>query len=258
MSTKTVRIEDLKTNLFVRTTLDQDHALYLAGLIEGGVKLPPIQITEDNMVIDGRHRIEAYQLNDYIEVRCEVVDVADELDLIKRAYRANTGGSKPPTPQDTEHTIMLLLDRGMAQKDIAPHIGLPMSMARTYITQVKSKMNRAKLLKASKSVTDDGLTVAKAAEKHEVDVDKLKELLSGRRNKHKPGVAETQRTLTFRYKSLGLSNANTLKRLIEKYEDGDVPERQVNAIFDHLKSLQKQSERAVADWRKRFEGMERK
>jgi hypothetical protein len=60
--TISVRIEDLQMNLFVRWQLNEEHALYLAELIENGVLLPPIKITPDMVVIDGRHRIEAHIL----------------------------------------------------------------------------------------------------------------------------------------------------------------------------------------------------
>ncbi len=250
---KTVSINDLQKNTFVRRELDQDHVLYLGQLLEGGVKLPPILVTDDLQVIDGRHRIEAHELLNLTEIRCEVVEVRDEADLIARAFKANVGGPKPPTPEDVEHTVKLLLARGVAQKDIVRMLRLPPGMARHYVGQVKSKLNRARLLQAASSVTDDGLTVAKAAEKHNVDSDKLREVLSGRRNRHKPGIAEIQRTLTRQYKSVGLRNANLCKRLMDKLEDGDVTEKQVISIFDHLDSLQKQSARAVADWRKRFD-----
>ena len=116
-------------------------------------------------------------------------------------------------------------------------------------------MNRAKLQRAARAVTEGGLTVAKAAETHSVDFDRLKEMLAGRRSKHRGGVADTQRTLTKRYKGLASSNGNMLRRLLEQHEDGDVTERQVNGIFDHLESLQQRGVRSVADWRRRFSGM---
>lgn len=250
---ETVALKDLQMNLFVRQVLNQDHALFLAELIENGVELPPIRITRERVVIDGRHRIEAYELNNRVEIKAEVEEVGTENELIAEAYKANIGGSLPPTPQDTEHTIMLLLERGEAMKRIGELLGLPAGMARKYINSVKSKTSRQKLMRATTAITDGGLTIAKAAEQYDVDPDKLKEILSGHRRKHKQGVAEIQRGLTSSHKSLSMKNAALIRRLLEKYEDGDVTEGHVNDIFVHIEQLQKRAARAVSDWKKRFD-----
>lgn len=255
IKTETVALKDLKLNLFVRQALNQDHALFLAELVENGVRLPPIKITRERVVIDGRHRIEAHELNGRTEIVAEIVEIDDETDLIAEAYKANIGGSLPPTPQDTEHTIMLLLERGEPMKRIGDLLGLPAGMARNYINSVKSKASRQKLMKAAASITEGGLTVAKAAEQYEVDPDKLKEILSGHKRKHSQGVSEIQRGLTRTYKSLSSRNAALIRGLLEKYEDGDVTERQVRDIFTHIEQLQKRSTRSVSDWKKRYESV---
>lgn len=253
--TESVKIVDLKQNLFVRQTLDQDHVLYLAELIENGVQLPPINVSDEMVVVDGRHRIEAHELNKLTEVMAQVVTFESETELISEAYKANTGGSKPPTPADTEHTVALLLERGETMKRIGELLALPTGMARRYANEVKSRMNRAKLQAAARAVTDGGLTVAKSAEQYEVDAEKLKEILSGHRRKHKQGIQELQRTLTSTHKSLSLRNASAVKKILEKYEDGDVTEKQVRDVFKHIEDLQKNAARSMADWKKRFEGM---
>jgi ParB-like chromosome segregation protein Spo0J len=250
---KTVALKDLKVNLFVRQALNQDHALFLAELIENGVELPPIRITSGCVVIDGRHRIEAHELNDRVEIKAEIVDVKTENEMIAEAYKANVGGSLPPTPQDTEHTIMLLLERGEAMKRIGEMLGLPAGMARKYINSVKSKTSRQKLMKAASAITDGGLTVAKAAEQYEVKLEKLKEILSGHKRKNKQGISEIQRGLTKTHKSLSQKNAALIRSLLDKYEDGDVTERQVREIFSHIDQLQKRAARAISDWKKRFD-----
>ncbi len=251
--TEVVALKDLQLNLFVRQVLNQDHALFLAELIENGVELPPIRITRERVVIDGRHRIEAHELNNRTEIVCEVVDVSNETDLIAEAYKANIGGSLPPTPQDTEHTIMLLLDRGEPMKRIGELLGLPTGMARKYINTVKSKTLRQNLMKAASAITDGGLNLAKAAEQYGVDADKLKEILSGQRRKHKVGVAEIQRGLTRTYKSLASKNVALIRSLLEKHGDGDVTGQQVREIFKHIEQLQKRSTRTLIDWKTRFD-----
>ena len=261
--TRVVKLAELQTNLFVRKQLDQRRALYLGELISDGVEMKdPIEVTDrggvQNIVVDGRHRKEGYELAGASETKAKVLEFEDEAEMIAYAYRANVGGSLPPTQEDTEHTIMLLLERSEPMKRISERLGLPAGMARKYINSVKSKTSRQKLMKAAAAITDGGLTVAKDAEQYDVEVDKLKEVLSGHKRKHKQGIAEIQRGLTKTYKSLGQKNAALIRSLLEKCEDGDVTERQVREIFAHIEQLQKQSAHSVADWKKRFDSANEK
>lgn len=247
------QVVDLKANLFVRKELDQDHVLYLAELVEGGVEMnSKIKVTEDMTLIDGRHRKEAFELAKVTEIKVDVYKIDDETELIAEAYKANTGGSKPPTVADTEHTIMLLLDRGESMKRIGEMLVLPASMARKYAGEVKSRMNRAKLQRAAEAVTEGGLTVSKAAEQHNVDADKLKEVLSGHKRKHKSGVVEVQRQLTVIYRGLAQRNVAVLRKMTQKFEDGDVSKKQVEEIIRHIKSLLNKSSKTVTEWETRF------
>lgn len=257
IKTMTVPLQDLQRNLFVRKELDTERVLFLAELIENGVQMhTKIRATRDLVIVDGRHRWEAYDLNKITEVEVEIVDIVDEVTLIAEAYKANTGTSKPPTADDTNHTIELLIERKQTIKAIAELMALPSSMARKYVTEVKSRLNHAKLRSACNSVLTGGLTVAQAAVQYEVDVEKLKEALSGTRknqkeNKH--GVEELHKTLTRQYKSLSSTNAAILRKFTDKYEDGDVTAEQIKEIIKHLEQLQKGASRSIADWKRRFE-----
>jgi len=249
-----VRLAELQKNLFVREALDHDHVLYLAQLIENGVKLRPIQITADKVVVDGRHRIEAYYLNDIEEIDAEVVEVRDEISLIAKAYSANVDGSRPPSIADTEHTVLALLERKLPKKRIGEMLGLPANLARRYVDNVESKMNRAKLQRAVASIRDGGLNVPQAAAKYEVEERKVREYMSpSRRQKRESAVETTQRKLSMNYKSMNLSHANLFRLLINKFDDGDLTINQMNTIFAHLERLQKTSLRTAGEWKKRFE-----
>lgn len=254
--TRVVQIADFQENLFVRKILDQDHALYLAELIDSGVEMRDlIEVTDlvvPNSIVDGRHRKHAYDVNGVKEVKVKVLEFEDEAEMIAYAYKANTGGSKPPTKDDTEHTIDVLLERGVPKKRIAELLNLPSGLARNYINLVQSKLERQKVMRAAAAIREGGLTLAKAAVQYDVDPDKVKVALGGKKPP-KHGVAELQRNLTKNYKSLGQKNANALRDMLDKLEDGDVTEKQVWGIFVHIEHLQKQSARAVADWKKRFE-----
>jgi transposase-like protein len=261
--TKVVNPADLQTNLFVREELNQDHVMALAMLIEAGVEMTtPIEIgyvasdpAKKETVVDGRHRKEAYELNNVKKIEVKILEFEDEVEMISYAYKTNAGGSKPPTMADTEHTVMLLLQHNESMKRIGELLGLPPSVARKFANTVKSRMNRQQIQHALAAITDGGLTISKAAEQFDVEAETLKEILSGKRRKHRRGVQDLQRTLTSNSKSLSLRNASLIRKLLQEYEDGDVTPQQVRDIFKHIEVLQKGATRGVADWKRRFEAM---
>jgi hypothetical protein len=251
-----VLLSELSEDFYVRQQLDEEHALFLAGLIEDGVNLPPITITADYQVIDGRHRITAHDLLGLDKIKAEMIETADKVELIATAYRCNTGGALPPTKEDTEHTIRLLLENRVSKTKIRELLELPSSLGRKWVDNVQSKMNRQKTMAAMDAITDGGLNARQAADKYGVPLEKLKEALSGRKKKSKTdGISGMKRDLTQRYRSVGVQNGGTLGRLLKLVEDGDVSPKQAKVIIAHLERLQAQSAGKVGEWRKRFEAL---
>ncbi len=252
-ATKTVTLKDLQVNLFVRKVLDQDRVMALAELIAAGVALDPIKVTPDLQIVDGRHRKEAYELCDRTETEAVIMTFASEAEMIAEAYRCNVGGALPPTKEDTEHTVSLLLEHGESMKKIGEMLGLPAIVARTYAKVIQSKAKRVKLQSAAAAVTDGGLTVMKAAEQYEVEPDELKEVLHpSKRRGVRQGIAEMHRELTTQYRSVGSTNAAFCRKIVEKVEDGDISVGQADELFDHLQTLQEKSAKALLDRRARF------
>jgi hypothetical protein len=257
--TKKIAVADLRTNLFVRKALDEDHAFHLGELIEAGVEMTDlIEVVQKEgafEIVDGRHRREGYEIAKVREVKVKILEFESEAEMIAYAYRKNTGGAKPPTAADTEHTVMLLLQRNESMKSIGEMLGLPASIARRYANEVKSKMNRAKLQKAATAVTG-GLTINQAAEEHGVALESLREILSGRVRKHKKGgVQDFKRTVSSAYRSMRMKYDWVVKKSLEKFEDGDINEKQVRATFGHIEELQESLARSTADSKKRFEAV---
>lgn len=247
-----VPIKDLKFDLYVRQHLNQDHVLYLAGLIEGGKVLDPIMITEGMTVIDGRHRIEANLLLDHAEIDAEVYPFRDEVKIISEAYRSNIGGALPPTIADTEQTIMLLLERGEKQTSIAGHLKLPNSMIRKLVKNVQSKMARKKVQMAASAVTENGLTVTAAAEQFKVKLPQLKEFMSPTHGK-KRGVPDLQRQVSSMFRSSSIKTSKFCVMLLDKFEDGDISREDLRSIFDQLQAANGKTARNISEYRARFD-----
>jgi hypothetical protein len=247
------RIADIKTTFFVRKQLNRPYACELAELQKNGVKLNPIEITEDDELIDGRHRMEAHTINGIEVIECVVIEGEfTEADLISRAYQCNTGGSMPPSRADTEHTIGLLLERGVTHKRIGELLGLPKAMARSYIDQVRSRINRMNLQRAAAAVANEGMTLPDAAAKFKVDLAALKTLIAGGRRKQKKGVGEIKLALTASHKSMAARNARLLRQALDLFTEGEINAEGFEEVLNQLEEHATRHQRTIQDWRNRF------
>lgn len=247
------RIADLKTTFFVRKQLNRPYACELAELQKNSVRLKPVEITEDDELIDGRHRMEAHIINGVDTIECIVIEGEfTEADLISRAYQCNTGGSMPPSRADTEHTIGLLLDRGVTHKRIGELLGLPKAMARSYIDQVRSRINRMNLQRAAAAVANEGMTLPDAAAKFKVDLTALKTFIAGGRRKQKKGVGEIKLALTASHKSMAAKNARLLRSALDLFTEGEINAEEFEQVLSQLDEHATRHQRTIQDWRKRF------
>ncbi|HOR57431.1 MAG TPA: ParB N-terminal domain-containing protein [bacterium] len=249
-----VDLRDLRVGWFVRTGLNEDHVLHLAELIEAGTELPPINITSDMLVVDGRHRIEAYKLNGLDKTKAVLVEVRDKTSLIAEAYRANIGGSLPPTPADTEHTIKLLVGSGASMKKIATLLGLPPSITRRYVGSVKAKDARRRLSEAVSAVVSQNATVEEAARLFGVNPATLQERLGGKQHgdKGRLGISELNQALTRHNKSAGQKLRSIVESAIRLYEDGDATSKEVLDLIKRVDAGLRSSLETNADKNTRF------
>src|SRR5690242_19914310 len=97
-----IHVNQITVPFFVRNDRTDDRTLYFAELYEAGKALPPLLVTEDYRLIDGRHRLEALKL-----LNVELVEALifrgqhSEAELIAEAFNANVSDApQPPTPKD--------------------------------------------------------------------------------------------------------------------------------------------------------------
>src|ERR1017187_9463366 len=134
-----VPISQIDNRFDVRTKLDDDQVLQLAGCYEAGMDLPPIRITpigEDRYAyVDGRHRGTARDFCGYKDIEAIIIaNPNDPAELYAQALQANWGGSKPPTREDISHTIMRLLELKVTQTEIRERLAfLPAGSLKAYI-----------------------------------------------------------------------------------------------------------------------------
>ena len=281
--TAMVPVAKIDHDFFVRTRINEDHAMYLAMLLEGSEKeadaerrvvLPPVlliptytvdskfrlsfaQASDTYKVVYGRHRLHAEDVVlDHLEVKAEIIvsGVETESQLISLAYRENTGGSLPPTQKDSEHTVEMLLDRNVPKKDIAQLLCVPTSLAMKFIRNVEIRLDQAKVSRAHHHVAFDGMTVPQAAEKEGVTVAKVQDRIIAGNKKRKQGeIEEMSREIGHSYRSTSSKLSNSLRILFTKYDEGEIDAKTVFNILKQIESAQKKAVKTAADWRARFE-----
>lgn len=255
---KTLAISEIVLRFYVRRHLNEDHMLQLAMLYDEGVSLPPLQITTDNELIDGRHRLEALKYLNRTEVECEVVECDDFNEIVAMAMKANMGGSLPPTRDDIEFTIRQLLERGLSVNRIIDLIPLPKGMARTYITSVKAAIARAKMNQAVNDVAEGKLNPSQAAEKYEVDLESLKTELRGKRKSRVKTLKAMKASVSRDFRSLSSRNAARYKALLQQYADAEIGEKNTEAVLNHIEHCIGEVQQRLGEWRARYDALKKR
>ena len=73
--------------------------------------LPPITISKNNILIDGKHRLRAYQLSDKQEIPVEILDIEDETEILKEAIRRNAIHGKQLDMKEKKVLAQKLFDK---------------------------------------------------------------------------------------------------------------------------------------------------
>lgn len=250
-----VNVSDLKVDFFVRRSLNDEHVLALAMIVEAGTDLTPITINEENQVIDGRHRLKAYELVGKKTISCEVKRDLSRGEQLMAALTANMGGSLPPSPQDIRLSIQSMLAAGVPVGTIRKGLPLPPSVSRRYCDDAQSHMKKARVLNAVEAVTDSEMSVAAAADKYGIDVEDLRAEIRGKKKKlvtDAYGLPRIKSEVANRYRSSSQHNAKTLKKLIDAVIDGDCSPKVVEGAIEVFeKYINQQLDNMIA-WRNRL------
>jgi ParB-like chromosome segregation protein Spo0J len=129
----TLDLSEIKETFVIRLGLNQAHLDHLRTLVESGVKLPPLLISENKELVDGRHRLAVYRSLGHTTVKCVVEKFTSASDKITRALECNVGGSLPPTEADITHTMQVLLATSATRRQIIDLISSRVGFPRTLV-----------------------------------------------------------------------------------------------------------------------------
>jgi hypothetical protein len=256
-------VAELRKTFFVRRETNADRVLYFMELFESDAAVPPIKVVRGSMAVyDGRHRLEALEHLERKHAVCELVEPGELSDMLIGAFGENFGGALPPTRADTVFVMMQLIEAGTPNARIksyfSPDYFRP-SHADKLLKDAHSRVSEAKMKRAVNAVVHTDATAPQAAEEHGVKLEDLKAKLSGTKRKGRgTDIGEIKSEISNRNKGNGNRTAAILRDLLDKFQDGEISEKKVSEVIDHIERLYKQASARVKTWRERLEAMKGK
>lgn len=246
-----VDLDKIWINIKVRITIEEERVLQFAMLYEskGADALPPLEVTKDFELVDGRTRYEGISLarnpvddKSFTHVNCVIVEFDNEAEKLIYASKANMGGSKPPSNGDIEMVFQMLLEGGKSRKFIIKEyseiIGSKTVVQR--LDWIESKMAKQRKSAAADEVKYKGATLPDAAAKYNVNLKALQDFMSNTKKDTKKASndVECMRTL-FKRKHFAVASTATkqFKQLLKKFEDGLISVTEVNDFLKYQEDL---------------------
>jgi hypothetical protein len=261
LARRTIRLDEITVKSYVRSAPSEERVLLFMDLLtsDESDRVPPMTIRPNGELIDGRHRLMAYQ-----RLQVETVEVAvdpsirDDCDLTMAAIRANVGGSKELSFADIRKSIIDLLAKGFSQSRIRKGLPYPKDMARRFLADAQTQWRRARLSAAVISVKNKTMTTEVAAAAYKIEADDITCFIRRETKGDElqlSNMGSAKGAITVKY--YGFSKRMTLfyKRLAQKYEEGVVTEAQLLEIVAHSEHQARVHLGHIQDWVGRFKVM---
>lgn len=260
----TVQLDSIKNLFDVRTKLDEDRILQLAGAYESGVPLPPAKIvrldTEEESYawVDGRHRGAARAFLNKKDIDCVICDKCnDQAELYTEALSSNWGGAKPPTRQDLEHTVVRLLEIGCSIKDIRDRLQfLPRGSLNSYISAAQNVLFKRRIRPAIDAIAL-GKSIEDVATTYKLKPDQIRNAITGRKKKYitshdKQVEADMKAYITNVLKSANTGIAKKLDNLLRDVDEGRLSSATVGIIIHAWREHCRKTMVRIEDWHARL------
>lgn len=117
MKREAIRVDE---ELYPRYAQDENLKSSYAEAMRSGAEFPPVVVDQHGRVIDGVHRLSAYEINGVNVIPVERIKVKDDVDYFKRAMTANAHHGRRYTHIDYAHIVLKGRALGLTDEQIAP------------------------------------------------------------------------------------------------------------------------------------------
>ena len=131
-------------------------------------ELPPIEINQDNVLIDGWHRVRAAEKAERTEIAYVVVETDGDDDLSDKMWAANLKHEVQYTRVQRQTQGLKLNERGLKVKDIAERIGVGASSVYRWTKEHHDKEKQERDAEIVR-LRDEGMTTREIADEVGVD-----------------------------------------------------------------------------------------
>jgi len=248
-----VEISKLVDKFDIRNTINQDHVEFLAGLIAGGTDLGPIKITKDYIIVDGRHRIEAFKFWETKTIKAIIVENDTPMGILTEALSSNMGGALPPTKADLRRVMTILINKNYSKKRIYEEFKeiLPLSLIKTSYQYALLRINNKKVIEVIQLINDSGLTKEKAAGMVGIPVEWVtKKLNTGKNNGEYIQAMKAELNGYFNHFNKKLGKAYS--RVLQGYDDALATKNDTQRVIRHLGLLITNQNRMYVNWQRRW------
>ncbi|MFH0873963.1 MAG: ParB/RepB/Spo0J family partition protein [Candidatus Komeilibacteria bacterium] len=232
---KRISLDKLQVTFDVRIRLSEDRVQLFMELYQGGAELPPLQVSVDNEVIDGRHRLEALRRLKRAWAPCIVTREKSRQKLLAMAIEANMGGPMQPTRDDIIWTMERCLNEGMPRPAVISLFPLPAEVVRRYLATAHANMLQKRKLKAIAAIAGGNITVSDAAEKFGIPVRNLSAAVRRvvKRKETSP-AAQFRDTLNKKWRGVPVTVSQLCRHVLNQCETGEVPWRTADAMLTEM------------------------
>ena len=121
MATRTVKLTAVKKDelMYPRYRIDLGVVAKYMEAMDSGAVFPPITVDQNMRVMDGVHRLTAYEKRQVEEVTVEVQRVRDDSEFFRRSLEMNSSHGRQFTQIDYAHMILRGRELGIDEKTIA-------------------------------------------------------------------------------------------------------------------------------------------
>lgn len=233
----------IRVTTYVRDSEDQDRVNQLVEFLRGGGKTPPIWITDDFQIIDGRTRLAAHELA-HKKIEWVKKGELSREEIIFMGLQENVGGSKPPTEADIKHNIRKLLEEKTSRPVIIDRMQAIFCWQRKAIVEIvdheELSVHKENTLKAKKAVISGGKTFEEACKEFGVKAKSLERELLGKHGQNESSkptgkVGKTKQALKQVFQNISNYRIpHACETVTKLYIDGLIKKKDLDQFADYL------------------------
>ena len=132
-------------------------------------QLPPIEINQNKVLIDGWHRVRAAKRAKRVEIAYVVVETADDDDLSDRMWAANLKHGVQYSRAQRQTQGLKLHGRGLKAKEIAERVGVSASSVYSWTKALREQEKQERDTEIAR-LRDEGKTLQEIGEELDIDL----------------------------------------------------------------------------------------